>query len=61
MSTGATIAVITLSALSFATSATTLAIVLFGASKAQSEVADGKERVNSAIRGVKHALDNLEF
>ena len=61
MGTGATIAVVTFSALSFLTSATTLAVVIYGGKRAENEIEDVKERANSAIRGMKHALNNLEF
>lgn len=55
------IAILTVATLSLVVSATTLTMVVVGAKKVESSIVEAKERSNSAIRGMKHALDNLEI
>lgn len=61
MSNGATIALITISTLSLLTSAATLTVVLVGGKKAVEEVAEVREKTNTALRKFKAALADLEI
>lgn len=55
------IAILTISSLSLAFSATTLVVVLVGAKKVEAQVAEVKEKANRSVQNVKNALENLEL
>lgn len=61
MSTGATIAVVTLSALSFLTSSATLAVVLVGGKRAEKQIDEVRTKTNRALTGFRNALSDLEI
>lgn len=61
MGTATTVILITLSSLSFITSAATLTVVLVGGKKMQSEVEEVRTKANGAVGKLKAALENLEL
>lgn len=61
MSTGTTIALFTISGLSLITSATTLAVIIFGAKRVETEMEEVKTKSNDALRKVKAAINAIEI
>jgi len=61
MNTTTAVVLVTLSSLSLIASGTTLAIMLVGSRKMQTEIDEVKMKANNTVNSIKSALDNLEL